>query len=269
MDFQTLLIIAFILILFPLVLIVLFFLYRGTRRSEKEKQIAVETESTEPSQSQHPSELESVAHLWHDPIEGKLVVEIDEQMFGDVGDLNLDQYRRLSEISDEMHQWLGIPAPESTLGSMPGPSEKIEIRPQPADSVPDPAFSQQTAAEQGLQSQESQLSESIPKEVPGEPVRPSINPIDVFTRSLLPRSETQTPDMNVVAQINAILQENLEGTDLKQRGIRLVEQPDHSMVVMIGMEKYDSVDEVPDDEIRTVIRKAVSEWEDQMLGGES
>ena len=49
-----------------------------------------------------------------------------------------------------------------------------------------------------------------------------MSPFNVFTRALLPRSETQTPNLNVVAQIDAILQEKLEDTPLKQRGIRLV-----------------------------------------------
>lgn len=95
-----------------------------------------------------------------------------------------------------------------------------------------------------------------------------LNPLSVFTRALKPKPESKTPSLNVVAQINAILQENLEETPLKQRGIRLEEQSDHSMVVMVGLDKYDSVDEVPDEEVRMVIRQAVSQWEDQMMGSE-
>lgn len=286
MDFPTLLILAFLMILFPIILIVLFFLYRGMRRAEKGKQNAKEAEAPEPSQLQQPSELEPVARLWHDPLRGKLVVEIGEQIYSEVGELNLDQYRRMVDSHEDMRQWLGIPAPESVpVSALPEPSAQIEVHPQQpeqaglishtttqdpsVDSVTSSAFSQHTDDEQESQFKESQLDQSISTEVPTEPVSPSVNPIDVFTRALLPQSETQTPNLNVVAQINDILQENLESTPLKQRGIRLVEQPDHSMVVMVGLEKYDSVDDVPEEEVRTVIRQAVSQWEDQLLGGES
>ena len=286
MDFQTLLILTFLLIILPIVLIVLFFLFRGMWRSEKETQITDKAESPKPSQLQQPAELEPVARLWHDPSRGNLVVEIGEQMFREVGDLNLDQYHRLVDSHEDMRKWLGIPAPESLpVRAKPEPSEQFEAHPQPSeqdglisqpqtqdppvDGVTDPAFSQQTTVEQESQFQEPQPNMLASQEVPTEPVRPSINPINVFARALLPQSGTQTPNLNVVAQINDILQENLEGTSLKQRGIRLVERPDHSMVVMIGLEKYDSVDDVPDEQVQDVIRQAVSEWEDQMIGGES
>jgi len=95
-----------------------------------------------------------------------------------------------------------------------------------------------------------------------------LNPLSVFARALQPMPESETPSLNVVAQINAILQENLEGSPLKQRGICLVEQSDHSMVVMVGLDKYNSVEEVPDEEIKMVIRQAVSQWEDQILDAE-
>ena len=95
-----------------------------------------------------------------------------------------------------------------------------------------------------------------------------INPLSVFSRALKTLPEVETPSLNVVAQINAILQENLDGTPIKQRGILLMEQSDHSMVVMVGLDKYNSVDEVPDEEIRMAIRQAVSQWEDRMMGAE-
>ncbi len=68
---------------------------------------------------------------------------------------------------------------------------------------------------------------------------------------------------SIVSQIDAILQENIKGTPLEQRGIRLVEQPDHEMVVMIGWERYPDLNAVPDSEVQAAIRTAVTQWEQQ------
>lgn len=271
MDFQTLLILAFFLILVPIILIVLILLYRGMRRAGNNSKVADEVEKPESSQLHQRSKLEPIARLWHDPFRGKPVVEIDDQMFREVGDLNLDQYRRLVDSLEDMRQWLGIPPQGSAPGrSMPEPSKQSESLSQQPEGAG--MISPSPTQDSSVIGQETQLQkapdESISKEMPSETVRPSVSPINVFARALLPISETQTPNLNVVAQINAILQEKLENTHLKQRGIRLVEQPDHSMVVMIGLDKYESVEDVPDEQVKAVIRQAVSEWEDQMLSDE-
>jgi hypothetical protein len=274
MDFQTLLILAFFFILLPIILIVLILVIRGMRRTDMEnkKQIVEEGEKPGPSQLQQSTNLESVARFWYDPVRGNPVVEIDDQMFRKAGDLSLEQYRRLVDSLEDIRQWLGIPSQESApVRSMPETSEQIDAPSQPPQEpgriTPTPT-PETSSLEQEAHFQETRR-ESMSGGMSGEPVPASMSPINVFARALLPRSETQTPNLNVVAQINAILQEKLEDTPLKQRGIRLVEQPDHSMVVMIGLKKYESVEDVPDEQVKTVIRQAVSEWEDNMLSDES
>jgi hypothetical protein len=279
MDLQSLLILAFLLIILPIVLIVLIFLVRGMRPSEEDTQITKKAVSPKSSQLQQDTELEPVARLWHDRASGKLVVGIGEQLFREVGDLNLDQYRHMVDSYEDMRQWLGISAVENLpAGAASEPSEGVGDRPQqpqplaqdqPVDFGAKSDSTQQKVVEKDSQYTEPHLQKPISTEVPADPVSPSVNPVDVFARALMPRSESPTPDLNVVAQINAILQEKIENTPLKQRGIRLVEQPDHSMAVMIGLTQYDSVDDVPDEQVRSVIRQAVSDWEDQMLGGEN
>ena len=97
----------------------------------------------------------------------------------------------------------------------------------------------------------------------GEPVevqRPSIKPINILARAMVPDIPPEPPK-SIVAQIDDILQEKLEGTPLSKRGIRLRELPNQHMAVMVGLDQYEGVDEVPDEEIRNLIRSAVSEWE--------
>ena len=90
--------------------------------------------------------------------------------------------------------------------------------------------------------------------------RPSINPVNILSRAMVPDLPPEPPK-SIVVQIDDILQEKLEGSPLSKRGIRLRELPNQAMTVMVGLDQYDGVDEVPDEEIRNLIRSAVNEWE--------
>ena len=259
MDITLIFFLAFLFLLLPIAAIVLYFLFRGEEDKEKEEQ-----KQERDQESDHPSRLQQVARLWHDPLRDELAVEIDGQTFRSVAEIDLDQYRRLAGTFDDLRDWLNaspdVNLPERSasvasqlVGAPPEPVEQVvgaaEVT-QPADVSPPPL-------------RQPHVSAYSPIEESDEAARSVINPLSVFARVLQPLPEVETPSLNVVAQINAILQENLDGTPLKQRGILLMEQSDHSMVVMIGLDKYSSVEEVPDEEVRMAIRQAVSQWEDR------
>jgi hypothetical protein len=65
------------------------------------------------------------------------------------------------------------------------------------------------------------------------------------------------------------LQEKLAGQTTEKRAIRLLELPGKGMVVAVGLEQYDGVGAVPDPEIRSLIREAVSDWERRASLGEA
>ncbi len=92
--------------------------------------------------------------------------------------------------------------------------------------------------------------------------RPSMNPVEVFTRALQPQVQPKHPFTRSIAeQVDEILQEMLETSPLHSKAIRLLELPQRGMVVMIGLDQYQGVDAVPDEEVRSIIRAAVAEWE--------
>jgi hypothetical protein len=106
-----------------------------------------------------------------------------------------------------------------------------------------------------------------PEAQPATINRPSLNPINVISRAL--KSDVRAPDSpvkSIAAQVDEILQEMLKSSPLWARGIKLMELPAKGMVVMVGLDQYDGVDAVPDDEIRTLIRSAVGEWERRATG---
>ena len=71
----------------------------------------------------------------------------------------------------------------------------------------------------------------------------------------------------MVGQIDAILQTKLSGTSLAGRGIRLVESAQGGAMVVVGMNRYAGVGEVPDPEIQALIRAAIAEWESKYTPG--
>ncbi|MEA3350252.1 MAG: hypothetical protein U9Q82_06500 [Chloroflexota bacterium] len=71
----------------------------------------------------------------------------------------------------------------------------------------------------------------------------------------------EPPPSSIVAQIDAVLQEKLETSPLEDKGICLTETLKGGMAVMVGLDKYEDIESVPDDEIIALIRSAVSEWE--------
>ena len=120
----------------------------------------------------------------------------------------------------------------------------------------------------------SQASPIIPptysEPIPAEPVPekiiqpPSLNLVDAMSRVIQPKaSDFDKPTVSITGQIDEILQEKLMDSPVKDQAVRLVEDPGKGVVVMVGMDKYDGVEAVPDPEVRYLIRSAVSEWENR------
>ena len=68
------------------------------------------------------------------------------------------------------------------------------------------------------------------------------------------------PAKSLVDEVNEILERRLAEAGLTQRGVRLSGDREGSVRVYIGIQSY-TLDEIPDADIREVIRQAVAEWE--------
>lgn len=91
--------------------------------------------------------------------------------------------------------------------------------------------------------------------------------VDLIAGSLQPESRASSAATKSIAlQVDEILQERLRGTALESRAVRILELPGKGMVVMVGLEQYASVNDVPDAEIQAALRAAVAEWESQSSG---
>lgn len=93
---------------------------------------------------------------------------------------------------------------------------------------------------------------------------PPAAPPSVFTvpiETLLAPTVEPPREGSIVEQIDAILQDLLAQSPYADRRVRLAEEPNHGVVVWVGLERYGSIDEVPDEGIRALIQEAVRRWE--------
>ena len=156
-------------------------------------------------------------------------LELDGQR-ADSSQLAPEQRKRLIELMVMMRPWIDASAPKVSAPVQP-------ISPQPLPSAPITAPISQPAAKPAVSAPASTS-----------------------------KKEEAAPT-SMVGQIDDILQTHLAGSPLANRAIRLLESPEGGVVVMVGLEKYGGVAEVPDPQVQSMIRLAIAEWEKRYTPG--
>jgi hypothetical protein len=64
-----------------------------------------------------------------------------------------------------------------------------------------------------------------------------------------------------------VLQKRIDGTPLEARGVSLMESVTGGVNVYVGVQRYEMIDDVPDEEIKAAIRAAITEWENKYTPG--
>ncbi len=82
-----------------------------------------------------------------------------------------------------------------------------------------------------------------------------------------PEPEKSLASLSIVQQIDTVLQKRLLNTTLEKSGLRLQESRQGGVEVYVGSQKFDSIDEVPDATIKSMIRAAIAEWEEKYTPG--
>jgi len=82
-----------------------------------------------------------------------------------------------------------------------------------------------------------------------------------------PEVEKNITELSIVAQIDTVLQARLMDTPLEKKGIRLQESIKGDLEVYVGLKKFESVDDIPDETIKAAIRAAIAEWEKRYTPG--
>jgi hypothetical protein len=166
---------------------------------------------------------------------GPLQVEVAGRVYVNHAQMSDSQLNYLTKLEVELRTWLGGPA--------------FLTIPAPNPTVP-PAANLQPLKPENKNPQPSPLASAISYAM-GQPTK--LPP----SGSTAPFSEAKS----IVAQIDEILQRKLLGSPYEDRKIRLVEMPNSGVVVIVDQNQYPGIDDVPDAEIRSLIRQSVSEWE--------
>ncbi len=236
------------------------FIIRGfTRRRAKSDEMP-ETEGQQkelstPKKAPHRNWTE-VANLWRDRRNGSIVFQVEGDYYKRGSDLSTRERELLLKMVMDFYRWLEPPA------AMPSKSE------EPAQ----PALSIESKPNELVQA--GLPSDSFPNiPVQAEPLshqKGSLSAVNIITRAL--RSDvtaSNVPTQSMVAQVDIILQEKLIAANMQKWAVRLMELPNNKgMTVLVGLEKYEGIDEVPYERVRAVIRESVSEWERRAENGE-
>jgi hypothetical protein len=94
-----------------------------------------------------------------------------------------------------------------------------------------------------------------------EPVSRPIQPVTLSPKK--PDAEKNLTSLSIVQQIDAVLQARIMATPLAKQGIRLQESLQGGVEVYVGLQKFLTVDDVPDTFIKSEIRAAIAEWEEK------
>lgn len=146
----------------------------------------------------------------------------------DTGQIAPHQRKRLIDLMVMMRPWIEAPS-----GQKP---QTMAVPPPPPKPAPEPALAQPPAAQPAV------------------------------TSAAAPEPPVSAPT-TMVGQIDAILQGMLAGSPLASRGIRLVESLQGGASVVVGLQNYAGVGEVPDPEVQAIIRAAIAEWEKKYTPG--
>lgn len=193
--------------------------------------------------------LREKAHLWEK--DQALVVEIDGRQYDSPAELDAEQLQSLRVTSSNFSQWLTGSetrgAAETPLAgkSTPSSGETYLAKFSPLDEVEPSSHPPEGIRRAGLDISRV-MTTALRLDVP--------NPPASATRS-------------IAVQVDEILRENVAGTPLEQRGIRVMDAPDGGIRIWVGLEKYEGVEAVPDEAVRNAIREAVLEWRERTARG--
>jgi hypothetical protein len=227
----------------------IFGLYEGRNQGYKKRKAEEEQEKKE----HPPTRAAPVTVKVDDPglmriknENGYLTLDLDG-VRADTASLTTDQRKRLIEMLSLIRPWLeGRPAPAPA--------------PMPASTAPPPLRAQPSPA---ASTASLSAEKSSPRPVPGETVTPL-----VAKSAATEKDERSTPPATgIVGQIDSILQMRLVGTPLEGRGLYLSNSPEGGVIVNVGLQKFNGIDEVTDPEIKAALRAAITEWENKYTPG--
>jgi len=219
--------------------------YKNRQKEEaEEKKHAPRIDPLPPASPVVPSDEIPVLDVSMAP-DGELRLKMDGQRIN-TSALDAEQRKRLIAILTLMRPWLEVPK-----SAPPAP------KPQPASPQQGTASPQTASSPQG-----TATPKRTPAPAPAADERPTAPPPDDIAEDEPPPAQE-----SMVAQIDSVLQARLAHTPLADMGIRLQESLGGGVLVWVGVSKYESIEDVPDEQIKAALRGAIAEWENKYTPG--
>lgn len=130
-----------------------------------------------------------------------------------------------------------------------------------------------TAAPQPVSQPISKPLQTPPVSAPVSRPAPELKPVPAKL-TLNPQKPAITPEqefklLSMVKQIDFVLQKRIAGTPLESMSIHLNDTLHGGLEVQIGTQKFETIDDVPDANVKAAIRAAIAEWETKYVPGAS
>ena len=189
-----------------------------------------------------------VLRVLRDNLTGRLLIEIAGRRYGQAADVDDPAvYQGLLTTLRDLHDFAGVEGAH-TAGAPPRPAASAAAPPPAArPSAPLPPRS----------SAPSSVAPAAPRPLPP----PTMNPFKQMQVLREMAKIPEPPTLTIAEQIDEVLQARLLATSLANRGIRMRPGPRGDAIFELEGESYAAVDDVPDAEVREVIRAAIAAWE--------
>lgn len=188
-----------------------------------------------------------VLRVLRDNLTGRLVIEIAGRRYGQVADVDDPAvFQGLLTILRDLHDFAGVEGAH-TLDAAPRPAESPPPAPMARPNEPLPPRSAATT------------SAAPPTTKPLPP--PTMNPFKQMQVLRELAKIPEAPTLTIAEQIDEVLQARLLDTPLATRGIHMRPGPRGEAIFELEGKNYTAVDDVPDAEVREVIRAAIAAWE--------
>ena len=196
------------------------------------------------------------ARLYFSPAEKRSLTQLDGDFYPDFSALTPEQKKRVLRILQSWQEWAGNPAATSQVS----PAAGSQVGPAASSQTTQAAFTRTATAAEGR----TVVIPPLPKE--REPLtRAELDQNVTVVKPAAPAAKPAKP-LTIVEQINDILTEVVANSPESKRGIRLMDDGHQGVLVWVGLEKFNGVDQVPYPEVQQLIRTAVARWEDLSTG---
>jgi len=209
-----------------------------------------------------------IAHLWYSPTTKKIISEIDNEFFQEFTNLAPDQQKKALRLSELFENWVkAVPVveekPVADESKKPIEEHLEETIQQPVVSSGRPGSTKplpfvDTAPIVNIPPASYSVHEEPKLSNDFEPFKPLDSDMEL-------EEPLKLKPKTIAGQISDIIDEIIQTSPLREKGIKLIEREDHGVDVWFGMEKFDGIEAIPYPEVKALIKTAAARWEREAL----